>query len=40
MLVLGDADAAKAAFAKCNNSTISYLVGAFFITYSKDWEGL
>jgi len=40
LMTLGAKDDAKAAIAKCNNSTISYLVGALFISLSHGYEGL
>jgi len=40
LTTLGARDDAKAAIAKCNNSTISYLVGALFISLSQGYEGL
>ena len=39
LMTLGAKDDAKAAIAKCNNSTISYLVGALFISLSHGYEG-
>jgi len=40
LVTLGAKDDAKAAIAKCNNSTISYLVGAMFISLSQGYEGI
>jgi len=40
LMTIGATDEAKAAIAKCNNSTISYIVGAIFISLSQGYDGL